>query len=327
MKKYITTYFYHDCKDQGASYGNIFLPLDSRNIIYWQTVYTLFFSSIVENKNSGVSYALFTNVATFPFRDSIEALGVKIYDDLSLTVRNAGKWATVKFFFDVIEFIGRHNDFDDDDAFVMLDTDVVALRSATPLFDCLQASKNAIAYVFDELSGKGRDFHGINISYLEGIGLSAFGRKTNIKSLIGGEFFCFNKYQISELRSYFRVFNKPEYFSQITTEEQILTLVNAQEPWAFFPEGICRVWTTIRVFKIPQKNLNYIFLHLPSEKEVGLNKLFNATKHIDPHNIAKSDFHLLFYRCIPLNRPYILYLSKLISKIGTYFRQTLLWFF
>ena len=37
-KKYITTYFYHDCKDQGASYGNIFLPLDKRNIIYWQTV-------------------------------------------------------------------------------------------------------------------------------------------------------------------------------------------------------------------------------------------------------------------------------------------------
>lgn len=90
MKKYITTYFHHDCKDQGASYGNIFLPLDRRNIIYWQIVYTLFFSSIVANKISGVSYALFTNVAIFPFRDSIEALGVKIYDDLSLTARNPG---------------------------------------------------------------------------------------------------------------------------------------------------------------------------------------------------------------------------------------------
>lgn len=320
-KKYITTYFYHDCKDQGASYGNIFLPLDKRNIIYWQTVYTLFFSSIVENKNSGVSYALFTNVATFPFRDSIEALGVKIYDDLSLTARNPGKWATVKFFFDVIEFIGRHTDFDDDDAFVMLDTDVVALRNATPLFDCLQASKNAIAYVFDELSGKGRDFHGINISNLEGIGFSAFGKQMNIKILIGGEFFCFNKYQVSELTSYFRrILYNPNYSSQITTEEQILTLVNAQEPWAFFPEGICRVWTTLRVFKIPKKNFNYIFLHLPSEKEVGLNKLFNATKDIDPHNMTESDFHLLFYRCIPLKRPYVLYLSKLISKIGKYFR-------
>ena len=320
MKKYIITYFYHDCKDQGASYGNIFLPLDRRNIIYWQTVYTLFFSSIVENKNSGVGYALFTNVATFPFRDSIEALGVKIYDDLTLTARNPGKWATVKFFFDVIEFIGKHNDFDDDDSFVMLDTDVVALRSATPLFDYLQASKNAIAYVFDDLSGKDQDFHGINISNLERIGLSAFGRQMNIKSLIGGEFFCFNKYQISELTSHFRVFNNPIYSSQITTEEQILTLVNAQKPWGFFPEGICRVWTTLRVFKIPKTNFNYIFLHLPSEKEVGLNKLFNVAKDINPHNITISDFHLLFYRCIPLRQPYFFYLSKLISKIGAYFR-------
>ena len=320
MKKYITTYFYHDCKDQGASYGNIFLALDKRNIIYWQTVYTLFFSSIVVNKNSGVSYALFTNVASFPFRDSIEALGVKIYDGLSLTIRNPGKWATVKFFFDVIEFIGRHNDFDDDDAFVMLDTDVVALRNATPMFDYLHASKNAIAYVFDELSVKGRDFHGINISNLEGIGLSVFGRQINIKNLIGGEFFCFNKYHITELTRYFSVFNNPNYASQITTEEQILTLVNAQEPWEIFPEGICRVWTTLRVFKMPQKNLNYIFLHLPSEKEVGLNMFFNATINIDPHNIMESDFHLLLYRCIPLKRPYFLYMSKLISKIGAYFR-------
>jgi hypothetical protein len=319
-KKYITTYFYHDCKDQGASYGNIFLPLGRRNIIYWQTVYTLFFSSIVENKNSGVSYALFTNVVTFPFRDSIEELGVKVYDDLSLTSRNPGKWATVNFFFDVIEFISSHNDFDEDDAFIMLDTDVVALRSATPLFDYLKESKNAIAHVFDELSGKVRDFHGINISNLEGIGFSAFGLHINIKSLIGGEFFCFNKYQICEFTSYFRVFNNPIYSSQITTEEQILTLVNAQKPWAVYHGAIYRVWTTLSVFKLPEKNINYLFLHLPSEKEAGLHKLFNATIDLDPLKMSKIDFHILFYRCTHLHKPYYIYLSKIVNKFFRLFR-------
>ena len=83
---------------RGASYGNIFLPLEKRNIIYWQTVYTLLFSSIVEKKNSGVRYSLFPNITTFPFRDSIETLGVRIYDDLSLTEGNSCKWATIKFF-------------------------------------------------------------------------------------------------------------------------------------------------------------------------------------------------------------------------------------
>lgn len=319
MNKYITTYFFQDSKDLGASYGNIFLPLDKRNIIYWQTVYTLFFSSIVVNKNSGVSYVLFTNVAVFPFRDSIEALGVKIYDGLSLTARNPGKWATVKFFFDVIEFIGRHDDFGDDDSFVMLDTDVVALRSAIPLFDYLHASSNAVAYAIDEFSGEIRDFHGIDVSTLEGIAFSAFGKQTTLRSFIGGEFFCFKKSQINDLNMYFSKFKSPDYSGRITTEEQILTLVNMQEPWDIFPEGIHRVWTSLRVFKIPQRELNYIFLHLPSEKETGLSKLFNSTKDVDPYGITLKYFYKLFFKCIPLRRPYYFYMSKLISKAAAYF--------
>jgi hypothetical protein len=320
MKKYIVTYFYHDCEEQGASYGNIFLTLDERNLIYWQTVYTLFFSSIVSNKNCDVNLILFTNVADFPCRELIEKLGVKIYDNLSLTNRNPGKWATVKFFFDVIEFIDGHNDFDDDDAFVMLDTDVVALRSATPLFECLGTSKNPIIYAFDEVSDKGQDFHGTSISNLERFGLSAFGKQIDIKKLIGGEFFCFKKLQISEFNKYFNVFKNYDYSTQITTEEQILTLVNAQESWTLFPESIFRVWTTLRVFKMPKKNINYIFLHLPSEKEFGLNRLFNATKNISPCDMTENNFNLLFFRCMPLRQPYYIILSKLTNKIKAYFR-------
>jgi hypothetical protein len=313
MKKYITTYFYHDCEDLGASYGNIFLPLDKRNMIYWQTVYTLFFSSIVCNKNSGVGYVLFTNVATFPFRNEIEALGIKIYDDLKLTRRNASKWATVKFFFDVIDYIGRHQDFDDDDAFVMLDTDVVALSSVEPLFNYLQNQENAVAYVFD--NAKNKDFHGVNISNLEEIGFSAYGTHAKIERLIGGEFFCFRKNQISAIDKSFDTINNSNHSNILTTEEQILTLAHAQKPWAIFPQAIYRVWTTLRVFKIPKNNNKFIFLHLPSEKEFGLNKLFNATKKIVPYNMTEFDFRLLFHQCIPLNRSYIIYLSKLIRRI------------
>lgn len=319
MKKYIATYFYHDKKEQGASYGNISLPLERRNIIYWQTIYTLFFSSIVSNKNSEIKYVLFTNIDIFPFRDSIEALGVKVYDDLTLTTRNPGKWATVKFFFDVIDFIDGCNDFGEDDAFILLDTDVVALRSAAPLFEFLLSSNNAIAFEFDELSDKERDFHGTNISNLESLGSNEFGIQTNIKKLIGGEFFCFKKFQIYELNTYFNLFKNSDCSRKVATEEQILTLVNAQRPWKFFPEGIFRVWTTLRLFKMPKKNINYIFLHLPSEKEFGLNELFHATKNIDPHGITLKGFNLLFFRFIPLKQPYQFYFSKIMNKIGTYF--------
>ena len=320
MKDYIATYFYHDCQDLGASYGNIFLPLIERNIIYWQTVYTLFFSAIVYNRDSEVNYVLFTNVESFPFRKNIEALGVKIYDDLALTSRNSGQWATVRFFFDVIEYIHTNSDFHDDDAIVMLDTDVVAMKSAAPLFEYLRNAKNAVAYVFDEVLDENQDFHGINISNLEKIGLHAFGGLKKIKSLIGGELFGFQKNKISKFISYFNHINSSNHSYRLTTEEQILTLVNAHRPWEVYPNAIYRIWTTLRVFDIPEERSQFIFLHLPSEKVAGLNNLFKGTINIDPRSIAEQDLFLLFYRYIPLGRPYVLYLTKVAEKFGRYFK-------
>ncbi len=320
MKKYIATYFYHDSQDLGASYGNIFLPLNKRNIIYWQTVYTLFFSSIVFNKDTDVNYLLFTNVSNFPFRNEIEALGVKVYDDLTLTSRGSDRWATVRFFFDVIDFVYKNNDFSNEDSIVMLDTDVVAMRDASTLFYYLNTANNAIGYIFERSTDKKPVFHGLHISELKEIGFDLFGNSSEIVNLIGGEFFAFKKSQISEFLSYFHAVNISKYNSKLTTEEQILTLVNAQISWSVFPDAICRVWTTLRVFSIPNDPSNYIFLHLPSEKELGLNKLFSATQNIDPHLMNVQNFHQLFYRCIPLKHPFILYINKLKIRIFNLFK-------
>lgn len=316
MKKYITTYFFHDCEDLGASYGNIFLPLEERNIVYWQTVYTFFFSSIVCNKDPEICFALFTNVKNFPHRDKIEGLGVRVYDDLTLSSRHPGRWATVKFFFDVIDFIAIHKDFKDNDAFVMLDNDVVALKSATPLFSYLYSQANAIAYPFDVMPDETHDFHGINLLDLNNFGAGFFGDGGRIKRLIGGEFFCFRKSQVSNLNKLFSLFKASNYLS---TEEQILTLIDAHKPWCVFHQSIFRVWTTLKVFKIPKKNHKYIFLHLPSEKESGLSRLFYEAIKVNPHNMSEMDFHKLFDRCIPLNSPFKLYLSKLLIKLRRLF--------
>lgn len=312
MKKYITTYFYHDCKDLGASYGNIFLPLEERNIVYWQTVYTFFFSSIACNQDPDVCFALFTNVKNFPHRDKIEGLGVKVYDDLTMSSRHSGKWATVKFFFDVVDYIANHQNFEDDDAFVMLDNDVVAVRSANPLFSYLDSQSNAIAYPFDFMPNKTHDFHGINLFDLSEFGVGIFGCPAKITRLIGGEFFCFRKDQANNLNNIFSALKVSNY---LTTEEQILTLIDAHNPWCIFHQSIFRVWTTLKVFKVPKKNHEYIFLHLPSEKETGLNDLFNATKNMKASQMGATKFQDLFYQIIPLDRPHIIYLSKIIKLL------------
>jgi len=312
MNNYISTYFYHDIEESGATYGNIFLPLNERNCIYWQTVFTLFFSAIIFNKDSKIKFLLFTNVTKFPFRDEIEALGVKIYDGLKLSKRNPAKWATVNFFFDVIDFVSHSDDFSMNDTILMLDTDVVAIGSAFSIFEYARSVKRPLAYIFDDATLT--KFHGVSISELECIGSSVFNTSLSIKKLIGGEFFCFTKYQVSDFGEHFTRLIAHNLANKLTTEEQILTLVNAYRSWDFYPTGIFRVWTTLRYFKVPNNRNTYIFLHLPSEKATGLNELFQAVKMLNPHVVDKVFFCNLLQQCVEMN-----FIKFIFKKLNTIF--------
>lgn len=318
MTNHIATYFYHDIEDMGASYGNIFLPLSERNRVYWQTVYTLFFSLKIFNKSESITLDLFTNIQDFPYRKEIEALGVRIYDNLVLTSRNHKKWATVKFFFDVVDFIVDSEDFKGEDGILLLDTDVVATQSAQILFDFLHEGDHPVAYVLDQKFHKAHKFHGLDILALENIGAKIFGRTPEIKNLIGGEFFLFRKNAIEASQQLFSAIRKSNYSKSLSTEEQILTIVHGLYPWRSYPNAIHRVWTTIRHFDLPKHLQANIFLHLPSEKEDGLNKLFEFTKDVDPQKLSEADFRLLLKNCIRLDRPILLYISKIANKIMKY---------
>ena len=70
MNNYICTYFFYEKNETGSTYGNIFLPIKQRNIIYWQTIYTFYFTAIVINKNNNSRYAFFTNEKVFTGRGS-----------------------------------------------------------------------------------------------------------------------------------------------------------------------------------------------------------------------------------------------------------------
>jgi hypothetical protein len=320
MTNHIATYFYHDIEDMGASYGNIFLPLNERNSVYWQTVYTLFFSLKIFNKSENITLDLFTNIQDFPYRKEIEALGVKIYDNLTLTSRNHGKWATVKFFFDVLDFIVDNENFKSEDGILLLDTDVIATQSTQILFNFLHEGDHPVAYVLDQKFHKTHTFHGLDIFALENIGAKIFARPPEIKSLIGGEFFLFRKNTIGASQRLFSALRKSNYSKSLSTEEQILTIVHGLYPWRNYPHAIHRVWTSIMHFDLPKHSQANIFLHLPSEKEDALDKLFNLTKDMDPHNLNEADFRLLLKNCIRLDSPISLYISKIANKIKGYLK-------
>ncbi len=298
----------------GATYGNLFSDLESRNLIYWKTVYVFFFSAIVFNKNNGIEYILFTNIKDFPFRKEIEGMGVIIYDNLELTKRNKCKWATVNFFFDVINFILKSNLFLKDDRFILLDTDVVSCDSAKTIFKSLDNSIRPIAYISKNIFSNDEVFHDLKISNLEEIAFQIFGTRLKIKDLIGGEFFSFSKRQAFSFQNEFSTIRSSIYSKNIYTEEHVLTLYHAYKNFNTIPRAIFRVWTTIKFLKMPFKNIKYIFLHFPSEKDAGLTKLFNAVYRENPCMINESEFQRFFYRSLPINNPYKFYLNRIFMK-------------
>jgi len=314
MSKYITSYFYHDVEDTGASYGNIFLPLEQRNLVYWQTVYTLFFTSIVQNQHENVKYAFFTNVSSFPLRREIEALGVVIFDDLQLSHRNAYKWATVKFFFDVVNYIEDSSYFNDGDSIIMLDTDCIGLNSSAEIFLHLAKVDRPVVYITGSVSSASFVFHGLSVPQLENIFESVFSSGINIKYTIGGEFFAFNKNEnLKKFRAQCERLLTSQHRDLLTTEEQILTMLNANTNFFNIEFSIYRIWTAYRNYDVSSDFSKFTFLHLPSEKIDGLSKLFIQLVEMTPSDFTSDSLNKVIYRHMPINNPLKLYAMKALN--------------
>lgn len=317
MSNYICTYFFQDDSDLGAVYGNAFDELSDRNLMYWKTVYTLFFSCILFNRDNDIKYLLFTNVHDFPFRDDLERLGVTIYSDLKLTNRHYKKWATVKFIFDVLEYVISSDIFVDSDNFVFLDTDVLCMRSSELIFKDLDISGELECY---ELQTVGKDFifHGLSIGSLESFYYTFLNEVVSIKYILGGEYFAF---KLSTLRKYSDRLMLLAKSPMLSTEEQIFSLVNAQFNFNHRKDRIFRVWTTVRTYSVPSASDGYFFLHLPSDKQFGLSNIYNYLALRDPYHCCQSDYYKIFNRFLTFDRPILFYLRILGRTIFRFFKS------
>jgi hypothetical protein len=315
MANYIATYFYQDDADLGASYGNIFLPLVERNLIYWKTVFTFFYSVRVFHKEEDVNLVLFTNVHTFPFMDEIEDLGVKIYNNLELTHRGDKKWATVKFFFDVVNFINNSEIFYKNDNFVLLDTDVVMQKNANDLFNKINKINTPQCYTINSSVKLDTDFHGMSVQRMNEVGSSILHRPINIKKLLGGEYFAFKKSSLSRSVEDFNSLLKHDIF---TTEEQILSIaLSGLNCVQYSNYEIYRLWITIKYMDIPSNYKSYVFLHMPSEKEGILDRLFKLFFNTPVSQMNIRRYLKVFSKISFLDQPiFLIRLRCVIKKIN-----------
>lgn len=294
---FICTYFYSESEDIKSTYANISKSSTEKNLIYWKTVYTFFYSSILNNPES--KHVLFTNNSYFPYRKKLEEKGVLIFDDLSLSYPNVGKWASVKFFFDVIDFIVENEFFCTKDKFALFDTDCLSINSFSSIFDLVTDDEPIAAYLNGFSKNQDMSFHGVSISELNEIYETCCDKKININEKIGGEFFVFRKDKISAVKERYDNLLNSEFGEKLTTEEQILSMINCDIPFNLKHHGIYRIWSTLRHIDIPQTPYSYSFLHFPSEKEFSLDLLFR--EFIDNDGISTQSYRKLVKRITSLS--------------------------
>lgn len=303
----ICTYFYQELSTKKSSYANISGKKNDVDLTYWKTVYTFFYTSIIINKD--INHVFFTNVPCFPFRREIELLGVTIYDDLTLSYPNEGKWASVKFFFDVINFIHDSEDFLSSDNFAMFDTDCIALNSFSSYFELIKTKDAApLAYLNGVETDSSSDFHGESLDTLQKIYEEVIGTPILIQEKIGGEFFAFNKGEIKKVKDRYSKLLASIYGNRIRTEEQILSMINAEFYFTKPQNAISRLWTTIRYVVIPKGVSDFAFVHLPSEKQTSLPILFSV--FLDKNKLNQKDLKKLVLSVTSIESRYILIMKR-----------------
>ncbi len=230
--------------------------------------------------------------------------------------QNAKEWATVKFFFDVINYIEDSPYFNNGDSIIMLDTDCIALNSSADLFTRVARINRPVAFITGNVYSADFLFHGLSISALENFFYSLFSCEITIKDTIGGEFFAFNKNDdLSTFRvNYECIFNDPRG-DLITTEEQILTMLNAKTKFVNIDLSIYRIWTAYRNYDVSSDYKRFTFLHLPSEKTTGLSGLFKTLIEITPNSFSSDELDKVIYQHIPLHNPFKLFAFKFINSV------------
>lgn len=301
MSNFIATYFYQEPENFNSEYANI---KENKNETYWDTILLFFITSTYINKN--VVHCFFTNVSIFPWRHELESMGVKIYDNINNTNLAEGKWASVKYFFDVINYINYNSIFPSESYYCLFDTDCIAVNP----FDFSSLTRNNYAYISGVEKNQNYDFHGKTLKKLSEYHGNIFGNKpVEIIEKIGGEFYCFKKTTSNQCLSQYEKIINSKYNKELRTEEQILSMVNSTVPFSKKEEHIKRVWTTIKNFNLKKSDFaDFSFLHLPAEKNY-------MTKILLKKYYKNEDLTRNYCETTILSKPLLLRLLKIKNKV------------
>ncbi|MEP7142928.1 MAG: hypothetical protein ABI707_08660 [Ferruginibacter sp.] len=297
MKNIIATWICIDDKTNGTYFPSAKGNSADHSVqdIYWRCICTFFWSARFHHPVADL--ALFSNQDQMPDIENVylgevlKKLGVKIYVTPFEYITPAGyygEWRNQFYEFSIFNFICNHKDFDDEDGFLLLDSDCIITKSLSPLFKCLQ-EQSCITYRIDydvdhNINGNSRKEMKAIFEELSSIKLDDF------PAYHGGEFYASTIQIIKKLVPDFKI-----VWQQLLTRHSAgLQKLNEEAhvlSYLFFKNGIeggqandyvKRLWTDPTTFRnVEQKDMHLSIWHLPAEKRKGFKKFFLWLKNIN----------------------------------------------
>lgn len=292
MARYISTWICIDSLEDATYFPSskgLSSDLQVQNI-YWKCVVTFFVS--LQRYIDGENAVLFTNAKKLPeveginIKSLLEKLGVSIiYVEFNYKLPKGyfNSWTNQFFEFSILDQIAAN--FNDDDFFLMLDSDCIFLEKVDGLFKLCE-EKECLTYLLE--SPKDEVINGISRLQMKGIYESLLQKNIDVvPEYHAGEFFMASVPIIKKFSFQFRTIwlklldlhqqGKPK----LIEEAHVLSYIYFINGYAGGEANsfIKRIWTDPTNFRNATSEDNLLAIwHVPAEKKYGIEKLFQKFK-------------------------------------------------
>ena len=300
MKNIIATWICVDTEDNSTYFPSAKGKSSDAKVqnIYWRCISC--FYTMAKYYNPDATLALFSNTPNLPVVDGadvkqlLQQLNVKFYVTPFEYVTPQGyynQWRNQFYEFSIFKYISTHEDFKDDDAFLLLDSDCIITQNLASLFAEVTAEQ-CITYIIDYAPD--HDINGNSRKSMQAVFRSLLNKKVEyIPQYHAGEFYATTVAVLKRIiNDFYTVWTQLLALNEAGLDklhEEAHTL-----SYLFYKNGfeggqankyIKRLWTDPTSFRnIKNGDENLAIWHLPAEKRHGFAVLFGW--------LQKCNFHI-----------------------------------
>jgi len=305
--------------------------------IYWRCVAVFMFTA--RKFNPALRLVLFSNVSECPIIDDVDynqlfkTLNVEFHTtpfEYQTPKGYYGSWSNQFYEFSILKFVSAHPGFNDDDPFILVDSDCLITKNLDNIFSDV-AKNECITYSFDAY-GPSYKINGNSRTDMKSIFESLQGFEMDfIPAYHAGEFLGATVASIKKIMNIFY----PTWEQLLDYHKKNLPRLHEEAhvlSYLYYRCGykggqgnkyVKRLWTDPSSYRNVKKgDENLSIWHLPSEKRFGFNKMFNFLKktHFDVKAFTEPQLYKYMQQTfqvpnIAFNKSFYYFIKKNVKKL------------